>query len=360
MKYLSIIIICAVLSCNSKDTTNNVSTNDCVLTNIENELTTMLSNYTTSVDFSFFIEREDGKSFAYNRGSSTLNTSYKSASTSKWVSAAIILWSVENVAGFDLTDTPIEHYAWSMGAGDPLYGATLSQLLSFTSGMENSPTCLTVGIPAKNFNNCINDVSGSVVSVNEGNAYTPGVDFYYGSQHLQVAGAMAIDASSESNWSDLFDSFKTDSGLFANSSYNLPSVSNPRLAGGMTWTGNDYVSFLRAVYTKSFMADSLFDSMFTDHIQSKSISYSPVLNDYNEQWHYGYGVWLECHNNTFNCSSIDYHSSPGAYGAYPFVSFNHKYFGIVAREGALGTFTEGIDLFRNIQSKAESWASCKN
>ena len=365
-KFKSLLLILLLISCTQEPDASESSNSpgngsSCNLQEIESNLNSKLSTYVTSTDFSFYIEREDGRTYSYNNGSSTLNTPYLSASSSKWVSAAAILWVLDNTSGCDLTDIPSDHYSWSMNSGDLLYNASLSQLLSFTSGMQQDAFCLSIGIPSKTFDNCINDATGSLVSLNEGQGYTPGTNYHYGSPHLQVAGAMAISAGGYSDWHALFNAFKSDIGAFSSSSsvYNRPSLANPRLAGGMTWTANDYIPFLRAIYNKSFLSESLFDEMLKDHIGSKTIAYSPVLDDYNEEWHYGFGVWLECHNSSFNCNTIDYYSSPGSYGAYPFVSYTKKYFGILARQGALGTFTEGLDLFRHIQSEAENWAGCK-
>jgi len=53
----------------------------------------------------------------------------------------------------------------------------------------------------------------------------------------------------------------------------------------------------------------------------------------------GLGNWLECPGakgpNTYNCGSGHRNSSAGAYGAYPFIDFDHHYFGILARQGEL-------------------------
>ncbi len=54
-----------------------------------------LAQTSSDVDFSFSVERQDGRRYSYNRGGSTLLTSYESASTSKMVSAVIILRLVE-------------------------------------------------------------------------------------------------------------------------------------------------------------------------------------------------------------------------------------------------------------------------
>ena len=53
---------------------------------------------------------------------------------------------------------------------------------------------------------------------------------------------------------------------------------------------------------------------------------SPALNAFNQDWSYGFGNWLECPTamgaNTFDCGSGHRNSSPGAYGAYPFIDFD--------------------------------------
>src|SRR5215471_9091158 len=46
---------------------------------------------TTSPDFSLALVAADGHQFVYTHGDSSLDTPYESASTSKWVAAAVIL-----------------------------------------------------------------------------------------------------------------------------------------------------------------------------------------------------------------------------------------------------------------------------
>lgn len=58
-------------------------------------MTSVLTQTPSEVDFSFSVERQDGRRYSFSRGASTLQTSYESASTSKLVSAVIILRLVE-------------------------------------------------------------------------------------------------------------------------------------------------------------------------------------------------------------------------------------------------------------------------
>ena len=87
---------------------------------------------------------------------------------------------------------------------------------------------------------------------------------------------------------------------------------------------------------------------------------SPVLAATGQDWAYGFGNWLECASalgpNTFNCGPEHRNSSPGAYGAYPFIDFDHQYVGMLARQGGLGTFREGLALFDGIADDAARWA----
>jgi hypothetical protein len=77
-----------------------------------------------------------------------------------------------------------------------------------------------------------------------------------------------------------------------------------------------------------------------------------------EEWHYGYRVWLDCRSATYNSSETEFYSSPGAFGTYPFINVKNNYFGIVARQGAIGTFKNGKAVFDSVRDIAKEWANC--
>jgi CubicO group peptidase (beta-lactamase class C family) len=299
------------------------------------------------------VERQDGRRYSFNRGASTLQTSYESASTSKLVTAVIILRLVEQ-GYLSLSDSPQDHIgSWPISSGDSLYAMTLAQLLSFTSGLTIEPLCLNSGI--SDFETCVTNVANS----NAGNGITPGQQFYYASTHLQVAGLMATKARGFTAWQDVFAEFKTQTGLFPTTTYDLPSSSNPRLAGGMHWTGEEYMDFLKALKAGSLLNAASMSQLLMDHTVSATIGYSPTVAGLGEDWHYGFGLWHECQNATFNCTAGNRVSSPGAYGAYPFWERSKGYTGIVARQGALGTFPDGIAVERSVRSVVEQWVACQ-
>lgn len=325
----------------------------CSVTQLEAAMDTVLSQTASDVDFSFAVERQDGRQYTFNRGASTLQTSYESASTSKLVTAVIILRLVEQ-GYLNLSDRPQDRIGtWPIGSSDSLYSMTLAQLLSFTSGLTAEPLCLNSGIA--DFETCVTNIANA----NAGNGITPGQQFYYASTHLQVAGLMAIKARGFATWQDIFAEFKTQTGLFPTAAYDLPSSFNPRLAGGMHWTGGEYLAFLKALKAGSLLNAASMSQLLADHTASATIVYSPTVTGLGEDWHYGFGLWHECQSATFNCTAGSRVSSPGAYGAYPFWDRGKGYTGIVARQGALGTFPNGIAIERSVRSSVEQWVACQ-
>lgn len=315
---------------------------------IETQIRSDLDNYNSDTDFTLLVKSSSGNTFSHSTGSSTESTSYRSASTSKMVTAAVIL-NVVKSGSLDLNSNPQDFLNFWPTAGN-LSNITLSHLLSFTSGLINEPICINIGI--SNFESCVENI----LSSNDG-SIVPGTEFYYSSTHLQVAGLMAVEAAGVDSWETLFSHFKTETGLFTTSIYDLPSTTNPRLAGGMHWTAAEYLQFLEAIYEGTILTPELITSMTSDQFQGATIAYSPALDGIGKDWHYGFGTWIECDQTPFNCTSPYKASSAGAYGAYPFIDFENQYFGILAREGALGTFDKGFITFEVVEDELKIWAS---
>lgn len=301
----------------------------------------------TNPDFTVLLETSAGVTYMYSHGASTPSTSYESASTSKWVTAAVILDLVDQ--GALTLDTKAKDLLpfWTEDQ------VTLRMLLSFTSGFEEEPLCMN--LPGAGFESCVKAIFDDNVG-----KVAPGSRFHYSGTHLQVAGLMAVKAAKAADWTAVFKAFKQKTGLFWNSVYDLPSAANPRLAGGMHWIAIEYLGFLRALNYGSLLSQTSREQMFADQLTGITVEYSPSWG-IGEDWHYGLGNWLECPTakgkNTFDCGAGHRNSSPGAYGAYPFIDFDHGYFGIVARQGELGTFPEGVNLFRAAQTQIEAWAA---
>lgn len=283
-----------------------------------------------------------------------MSTVYESASTSKWVTATIILSLVDR--GFlSLDDRPQDFISWwPIGASDPLYNIRLRDLLSFTSGLVVEPGGLdSMDNP---FGTMSNDVRAIALS-NAGNGKTPATEFWYASTHLQVAGYMAVLARGAVDWQEVFKEFQARTGLFSTAQYDLPSVKNPRLAGGMHWSGNEYFRFIKAYYDKQILSPAMHDLAISDQLIGKSVPFfgSPIRMRLGQDWHYGFGLWLESTNASFNGQILAY-SSPGAYGAYPFMNPQNRFYGMVARQGTNGTFPNGVAIYQAVMPLVIEWA----
>lgn len=310
------------------------------------------TDLSVDTDFTLLVERiSDGASVSVARNSSSAVTRYESASTSKWVTAVVILRLVEQ-GKLSLDDKPGRWIAeWPLAADHPLSAMTLRQLLSFTSGLVDEPQCQNS--PIADFANCV--VTGVQQNANSGR--TPGSVFHYNSLHLQVAGLMAVRAAGVANWTALFRQFQQSTGLFGTSSYDLPSASNPRLAGGMHWTGQEYLDFLRALAKGQLLGASLQAQLLSNQRGNATVLYSPAVAGFGVDWPYGLGNWQECSGST--CTASRY-SSPGAYGAYPVLDLGKGYIAMYARQGALGTFVLGKTQVDALTPAINAWASCNN
>lgn len=320
----------------------------------------VLSQAESEVPFSFSVERQDGRRYTFNRVGSTLQTSYESKSASKLVSAVIVLRLVEQ-GHLALSDQPQAYIAdWPIGSNNSLFGMTLTQLLSFTSGLTEDPPCLGAG--GSGFEDCVITIAED----NANNGNVPGQEFFYASSHLQVAGLMAVEARGVASWQAIFSEFKAQTGLFPASSYDSPSSANPSLAGGMHFTGQDYLAFLKALKEGSLLTPAFMSQLLADHTASipMNLPNSPIFSGIGggpglgEDWHYGFGLWHECQSATFNCVAGARVSSPGALGTYPFWDRGKGYTGIVVRAGAFGTTITGINIERSVRSTVEQWAAC--
>ena len=325
---------------------------------LEAAMNTQLAQADSEVDFSFAVERKDGRRYTFNRGGSTLQTVYESASASKLVSAVIIMRLVEQNY-LTLADRPQDHIAaWPIGSGNTLYPMTLAQLMSFTSGLTQEPPCLS------DSNSDLETCVISIANTNAGNGLTPGAQFFYAATHQDVAGLMAVKARGVASWQDVFVEFKAQTGLFSTTTFDIPSLSNPRIAGGMHFTGEEYLAFLRALKGGLLLNAASMSQLLADHTATVPIAFSPFLSGIGggpglgEDWHFGFGLAHECRSATWNCVAGTRVSSPGALGSYPFWDRIKNFTGIVVRQGVFGTLIKGIEIERTVRPQVEQWAAC--
>ncbi len=374
---------------------------DAQLTALEDKMRTALQ--ATVTDHSFYLELRrpgiDGRIFKHARnidGVVDENATLQSASTAKMISASVILDVVSNpqrypaagkVNGTQLTLDSLARDFLPDGAGGTfwrtetgalpatsrLYGVTLRHLLSFSSGLElesapGGQNCL--GAPAATFSHgaCVSQLV-TANALRNLNANEPRTFFYNGS-HLSVAALMAVNAAGFSSWAELFKKYKELHGVFGGAVtpsapaavagpgafYPFSDVgASPNPAGAMRYRAGDYAPFLSRLHAGQILGASTLGQMLSDQTAAAGIAieFSPLMNDTpSEQWHYGLGLWNECHAAVWTpACATERFSSAGSFGSYPFIDLNGAFplIGFLARGGTdLGTGMKGVQVYRSL------------
>ncbi len=332
---------------------------------IESNIIEALNDYRKWYDistwhpFTLLVGNTHGSKLVVSVGDSTADTAYESASTAKMVTGAVILRLIDQ-GHLSLSDKPIDsisfwhRYRYRRSKLDDV---ELRHILNFTAGLNAENLCIYN--KSVSFKDCVK----KIYNWNKFTGVVAGTYQSYSNTSQQVAGLMAMNALGESRWADVFNRFKAETGTFNNSVYSIPSIESPLLAGGMVWTGNDYFDFLKKYYEGKLFSSSHLLSAESELVKiTKGIGVSPIKKIIGQDWRYGYGFWLECNVEVpleYNCAGVTRISSPGAYGAYPFIDYPKGLYGILSIKAGMGGDPEGYKIVESIQPLLNQWASCQ-
>jgi hypothetical protein len=188
--------------------------------------------------------------------------------------------------------------------------------LSFRSGYHSMSPLACSGI----------STVGACQQLGQNDDYTAADDgkFFYNGGHMQKH-AVDIGLGALDN-AGLADEMRGKLGLtgFA--------FSQPQPAGGVVTTPNGYAAFLRKVLRNELRINALLGSDPVCTATSCGGVYTPAPS--TEVWSYSIGHWVE----TDPVVGDSAYSSAGAFGFYPWIDRDKRWYGIVARQdmGALG------------------------
>lgn len=184
-------------------------------------------------------------------------------------------------------------------------------------------------------------------------AFEPGTTFYYGPSHLQIAAAAAADGA---RWNRVFrDQVGTPLGLAGTTAFALPSLDNPRAAGGGTASADDYGAVLTALAAGELLAPATVAELVADHTASPVVLEEvPSAASDGRTWHYALGCWRECEGDEYTaaCDEPGVISSPGAFGFYPWWDTANGTWGVVATQLAVGGPERTVPLGQQIAALA--------
>ena len=270
---------------------------------------------------------KDGK-VVYEKyfGAYTPQTVVPIASSSKWLSAAVIMTLVDE-GKIDL-DAPVSRYLPRF-TGDKA-GMTIRQMFSHSSGLVDFPGAWDYGIS-------MGDYADRVAR--EGvMAGAPGTGVRYASASMQVVGAIAEKVTGKS-WNALFVEKIGQPCEMTSTTYALrPENRNPMLAGGARSSLRDYGHFLEMIAAKGvYKGRRVLSEKAIREMQKDQTGALPLLRASNDRMgrasHYGLGEWLDVQAPDGRTIQI---SSPGAFGFRPWLDLDRNLSGVFMMQRAPG------------------------
>ena len=304
---------------------------------------------------------KDGKTIYSNSFSMPLR-SYSAdktvaiASASKWLSAGVIM-AMTDTKKLALDDSISKFLSYFNTEKQKI---TVRQLFSHTSGYGGDNVGDTV-LSKKNISldSCVRIISEVPL------IFQPGKGFNYGGYGMQVAGRIAEMASgiklpSGAAWDTLFSMYIAKPLGLINTNYEAyGATTNPRVAGGVQSSANEYIKYLvmllnKGVYNgKQIFTSSAIDEMLKDQTFNVPIMYSPYMKygylGLDPYTRYGIGNWNEVKDISGNVVES---GSQGAFGFSPWIDRKRNLAGVLSvvssLEEVMPTYVELRRLIRNI------------
>jgi CubicO group peptidase (beta-lactamase class C family) len=245
-------------------------------------------------------------------GDIALDTRVPYASSTKWVSGAALMRAVD--MGIVSLDDRLSDFLPSFSGAKS--GITFAQAFSHTSGLPGGEACL--GQPTVTLQQCAAAIgAGPLVSL-------PGTQFRYGGQSMQAAGAALEIASGRAFEAFVIQELCQPIGAHTFAYDGFGPTPNPRVAGGGKGTVLDYAPLLElalewgAVDGRRILSTQSAFALVADQTAGAQFEADPLPFSVG----YGVGGWVEDEDPLALTTRF---SSPGAFGAYPWVDFELGY-----------------------------------
>ncbi|MEM1013845.1 MAG: serine hydrolase [Planctomycetota bacterium] len=268
------------------------------------------------------------------------STSIRIASATKWLSGTLLAdLADEELLNLDAPLSTIlpEFAGFDDGRGD----TTVRQLFSHTSGMAGQSQW--VGRQDVTLAQAVSNIAASPFLMTS----DPGSTFSYGGVSMHVAGRVAEVVSGES-WVDLFDERLANLlGMTSLSWDGIGGPTNPRIAGGAAASIDDYARLLALLGNggmhdgERLLSQQAVDEILADQSGDVAIGFVPGGVDVFDG--YGLGTWIERRNDAGQ--PVEF-SSPGAFGAVPWIDIENEYYGIFLIDNSYQAVDDLTDALR--------------
>lgn len=183
-------------------------------------------------------------------------------------------------------------------------------------------------------------------------------EYRYAGQQLNVLSAVLVAVSGLADYQAVMDDFSARTGLFPAPDF-YPNSSQPSGAISLEVTAAQYLAFLHAVDDCSFLsgpsAHRLCAAMTSDQIPYWTQP-TRAEQELGEDWHFGFGMWLECRMPTHGCSQHDTVSTFGRGGQYAAIVRSAGLFVVIGPTLGDDAGANGLNLYRAIEPLVLDWA----
>jgi CubicO group peptidase (beta-lactamase class C family) len=295
---------------------------------------------------------KDGK-LVYQKaiGEFTAKTQAPIASSSKWLTAALVMSFVDQ--GKLSLDDKVSKYIPLFAKYSKGY-ITIRDCLSHMTGIEADPNILKKIMEHRSFSTLEEEVidfaSKKEIQTN------PGLEFRYSNIGLNIAGRI-VEIVGRRGFEQLMQERITRPLLMRNTSFSSFEAVNP--SGGALSTANDYMNFLVMILNKGefngkrVLSEKSINEMHTIRTNSSIIKLAPKIA---EGFNYGLGEWIQDTDENGKATVV---SCPGLFGTWPMVDICRGYACIVFTNGLLKDTQRG--LYKDIKSVIDSQiaSTCK-
>lgn len=270
---------------------------------------------------------KDGK-VVYERffGTYTADTVVPIASSSKWLSGAVVM-SLVDEGRLDLDAKVSKYLPQFTGQRGEM---TVRQMFSHSSGLVDFPGAWDYQITMAEYADRV---------AREGvMAAAPGTSVRYASASMQVVGAIAEKVTGKP-WNQLFKERIADPCDMPATTFVVnPANRNPLLAGGARSSLRDYAHFLEMLANKGvYKGRRVLSEAAVREMQKDQTGALPLVRASNDRMgrasHYGIGQWLDIQASDGRTIQV---SSPGAFGFRPWINLDRGVYGVFMMQRAPG------------------------
>ena len=272
-------------------------------------------------DFTVLLYKDGKIIYSKSMGEFNPKTQAEIASSSKWLTAALIMVLVDE--GKISLDDGVSKYLPIFSKYSKGY-ITIRHCLSHLTGIESEPIRLVNLMKRARYNSLEEEVN-DFASKKE-IAANPGLEFKYSNIGLNIAGRIAEIVTRKG-----FEQAMQEKILrplqMRNTNFSSLNAVNP--SGGAVSTANDYMNFLSMLLNKGMfngkkiLSEKSIAEMHTVQTTLPMIKYAPkVAVGYN----YGLGEWIQETDENGMATVV---SSPGLFGTWPLIDRCRGYASIV-------------------------------